>query len=102
LPRQSYSRAVVTGFGEEAGPALDNHSLVRKINFTGSVETGKLVMGAAAKRVVPVSVELRGKSPFIVFADADLDAAAKRAAGTVTQNRGPRTWAWSSRRCATG
>ncbi len=79
---------VVTGFGEEAGQALCNHPLVRKINFTGSVETGKLVMGAAAKRVVPVSLELGGKSPFVVFADADLDAAAKRAAATVIYNTG--------------
>lgn len=79
---------VVTGFGEEAGQALCDHPLVRKITFTGSLETGKLVMSAAAKRVVPVSLELGGKSPFIVFADADLDAAAKRAAGTVVYNTG--------------
>jgi len=86
MPPEAFN--VVTGFGEEAGQALVRHPLVRKINFTGSLETGKLVMGAAADRVVPVSLELGGKSPFIVFADADLDAAAKRAAGTVVQNTG--------------
>jgi acyl-CoA reductase-like NAD-dependent aldehyde dehydrogenase len=86
MPAETYN--VVTGFGEEAGQALCNHPLVRKINFTGSLETGKLVMGAAAKRVVPVGLELGGKSPFIVFADADLDAAAKRAAATVVYNTG--------------
>jgi len=86
MPPETFN--VVTGFGEEAGAALANHPLVRKINFTGSLETGRLVMGAAAKRVVPVSLELGGKSPFIVFADADIDAAAKRAAGTVAYNSG--------------
>ena len=86
MPPEAFN--VVTGFGEEAGQALVNHPRVRKISFTGSVETGKLVMGAAAQRIIPVSLELGGKSPFIVFADADIDAAAGRAAITVTQSSG--------------
>lgn len=67
---------IVTGLGSEAGAALTAHPLVRHITFTGSVETGRRVMHAAAERIVPVNLELGGKSPVIVFADADLDAAA--------------------------
>ncbi len=70
---------VITGYGDEAGQALVEHPKVRKITFTGSVETGRRVLGAAAQRIVPVTAELGGKSPFIVFADADLDAAADAA-----------------------
>ena len=79
---------VVTGFGDEAGSALVLHPLVRKVNFTGSADTGKLVMAAAAKRITPVSLELGGKSPFIVFADADVEAAARSAAFTLSRNAG--------------
>ncbi|GAA4328882.1 aldehyde dehydrogenase family protein [Pigmentiphaga soli] len=86
VPAQAFN--VVTGFGEEAGQALVDHPLVRKINFTGSVETGRSVMRGAAQRICPVGLELGGKSPFIVFADADLDEAARRAAQTVIQNAG--------------
>jgi betaine-aldehyde dehydrogenase len=60
---------VLTGFGEEAGAALFHHPLVRKISFTGSTEVGKIAMHAAAERIVPVSLELGGKSPCIVFPD---------------------------------
>jgi len=70
---------VVTGFGEEAGRALVDHPRVRKITFTGSVESGRHVLKGAAERIVPVTAELGGKSPFIVFDDADLDAAADAA-----------------------
>ncbi|MGH8851524.1 MAG: aldehyde dehydrogenase family protein [Casimicrobiaceae bacterium] len=70
---------VVTGFGEEAGQALVDHPKIRKLTFTGSVETGRIVLARAARRVVPVTAELGGKSPFIVFADANLDAAAAAA-----------------------
>jgi aldehyde dehydrogenase (NAD+) len=70
---------VVTGFGEEAGQALVDHPKIRKITFTGSVETGRIVLTRAAQRIIPVTAELGGKSPFIVFADADLDAAAEAA-----------------------
>jgi acyl-CoA reductase-like NAD-dependent aldehyde dehydrogenase len=79
---------VVTGFGGEAGNALVSHPLVRKVNFTGSADTGKLVMAAAAKRIAPVSLELGGKSPFVVFADADIEKAAQSAAFTLSRNAG--------------
>ena len=62
---------LLTGYGEECGAALARHPLVRKLSFTGSTEVGKLVMHAAADRIVPVSLELGGKSPAIVFPDAD-------------------------------
>ena len=62
---------VLTGYGEECGAALLRHPMVRKISFTGSTEVGKLAMQAAADRIVPVSLELGGKSPCIVFPDAN-------------------------------
>ena len=62
---------LLTGYGEETGAALARHPLVRKLSFTGSTEVGKLIMHAAADRIVPVSLELGGKSPAIVFPDAD-------------------------------
>ncbi|HEY5617851.1 MAG TPA: aldehyde dehydrogenase family protein [Vicinamibacterales bacterium] len=64
---------LVTGYGEEAGAALAHHPVVRKLSFTGSTEVGKLIMQAAADRIVPVSLELGGKSPAVVFADANDD-----------------------------
>jgi aldehyde dehydrogenase (NAD+) len=64
---------VVTGFGEEAGDALVRHPLVRSVTFTGSVETGRRVMASAATGPKPVVLELGGKNPVLVFADADLD-----------------------------
>src|SRR5215470_12705626 len=64
---------VVTGYGEEAGSALAGHAGVRKLSFTGSTEVGKLIMRAAAERIVPVSLELGGKSPSIVYPDAMQD-----------------------------
>jgi NAD-dependent aldehyde dehydrogenases len=66
---------VVTGLGEEAGAALSAHGGIDHISFTGSVATGALVQAAAARHAIPVTLELGGKSPQIVFADADLDAA---------------------------
>jgi acyl-CoA reductase-like NAD-dependent aldehyde dehydrogenase len=62
---------VLTGFGEECGGPLAEHPLIRKLSFTGSTEVGKLIMHAAADRIVPVSLELGGKSPAIVFPDAN-------------------------------
>ena len=62
---------VLTGYGEEAGAALAQHPLVRKLSFTGSTEVGKLIMHAAADRIVPVSLELGGKSPCVVFPDSN-------------------------------
>lgn len=64
---------VVTGSGSVAGQALAEHDDVRKVSFTGSTGVGSGVMHAAAERVAPVTLELGGKSPFIVFPDADLD-----------------------------
>ena len=61
----------LTGSGEEAGAALVQHPLVRKLSFTGSTEVGKLIMHAAADRIVPVSLELGGKSPCVVFPDSN-------------------------------
>ncbi|MEO8348384.1 MAG: aldehyde dehydrogenase family protein, partial [Acidobacteriota bacterium] len=66
---------VVQGIGEEAGAALVAHPGIARISFTGSVETAQLIGAAAARNLTPVSFELGGKSPFLVFADADLDRA---------------------------
>ena len=66
---------IVQGIGEEAGAALAAHPGVRRIAFTGSTDTARLIGESAARNLVPVSFELGGKSPLIVFADADLDLA---------------------------
>lgn len=66
---------VIPGFGVEAGAALASHPRINHISFTGSVPTGIEVMQRAARNVVPVTLELGGKSPNIVFADAELDQA---------------------------
>jgi aldehyde dehydrogenase (NAD+) len=66
---------VVPGTGAEAGAALAGHPGVHHLSFTGSFEAGAAVQAAAARNAVPVTLELGGKSPQIVFADADLDAA---------------------------
>lgn len=70
---------VATGFGREIGEPLVNHPLVRKVAFTGSVASGKIVNQAAAGGLKKVGLELGGKSPNIVFADANLDNAVKGA-----------------------
>ncbi|MFC3337879.1 aldehyde dehydrogenase family protein [Paracandidimonas soli] len=67
---------VVTGLGHEAGAALAAHSDINLLVFTGSVQTGRNVMRAAAENIVPVLLELGGKSPNIVLPDADVDAIA--------------------------
>ncbi|MDP4027256.1 aldehyde dehydrogenase family protein, partial [Methylobacterium sp. NEAU 140] len=64
---------VVTGYGKECGEPLAAHPLVRKVSFTGSTAVGKAIMRAAAERIAPVSLELGGKSPSIVYPDADED-----------------------------
>ena len=79
---------VVTGLGEEAGAALAAHPGVQHISFTGSVATGALVQMAAAKNAVPVTLELGGKSPQVVFADADIDAALPFLVNAGLQNAG--------------
>ncbi len=70
---------VVQGIGEEAGAALVAHPDVGRVAFTGSVATGKLVAASAGANLTPVSLELGGKAPFLIFADTDLDAAVKQA-----------------------
>jgi betaine-aldehyde dehydrogenase/5-carboxymethyl-2-hydroxymuconic-semialdehyde dehydrogenase len=72
---------VVQGIGEEAGAALVSHPGVRRVSFTGSPETGRLIGTAAAGNLVPFTAELGGKGPLLVFEDADVEAAAKKAAG---------------------
>jgi betaine-aldehyde dehydrogenase/5-carboxymethyl-2-hydroxymuconic-semialdehyde dehydrogenase len=72
---------VVQGLGNEVGAALVADPRVRRISFTGSPETGRFIGEAAAQNLVPFTAELGGKGPFLVFADADLDAAAEKAAG---------------------
>ena len=72
---------VVQGIGDEIGAALTRHAGVRRISFTGSPETAIHIGTAAARNVVPFTGELGGKGPLLVFADADLEAAARKAAG---------------------
>lgn len=79
---------VVPGIGAEAGAALSGHAGVHHISFTGSVATGALVQQAAGKNVVPVTLELGGKSPQLVFDDADLDAALPFLVNAGIQNAG--------------
>jgi aldehyde dehydrogenase (NAD+) len=79
---------LVTGSGEAAGAALAGHAGVNHISFTGSVATGALVQAAAARNAVPVTLELGGKSPQLVFADADLDAAMPYLVNAGIQNAG--------------
>ncbi|PPA70365.1 aldehyde dehydrogenase family protein [Jeotgalibacillus proteolyticus] len=78
----------VTGYGAEIGAALSSHPGVDQITFTGSVPTGIAVMKAAADNVVPVTLELGGKSPNVVFKDADLDRAVPSIVNSILQNAG--------------
>lgn len=79
---------VVPGYGETAGAALVQHPLVRKIGFTGSTAVGREIGKAAAAHVKPVTLELGGKSPNIIFADADLRSAIPIAASAIFANMG--------------
>lgn len=79
---------VVTGLGEEAGAALTSHRDIDFVTFTGSPEVGTLVQKAAADRTLKCVLELGGKSPQIVFEDADLDRAATFILKAITQNGG--------------
>ena len=72
---------VLQGIGEEAGAALVAHPLVRRVSFTGSPETARHIGVAAARNLTPFTGELGGKGPLIVFEDADIEAAATKAAG---------------------
>ena len=79
---------VVPGFGHEAGKALSEHPGIDSITFTGSVETGRNILRAAAEHVKPVVLELGGKSPQVIFADTDLDLAAGEVAKGIYSNSG--------------
>ena len=85
---------VVQGDGPGVGAALVEHPLVDALSFTGSVSTGSAIQAAAAKRVKRVSLELGGKSPFIVFPDADLETAAATSMAAV--------WGASGQVCTCG
>jgi aldehyde dehydrogenase (NAD+) len=79
---------IVPGFGSEAGAALASHHGIDKIAFTGSPATGRFIMRAAAERITRISLELGGKSPSVVFADADIDAAVRQTASGAFFNAG--------------
>jgi len=79
---------IVTGLGAEAGATLIAHAGVAHVSFTGSPATGAAVAAAAAQRHCPVTLELGGKSPQIVFADADVDAALPALVNAIVQNAG--------------
>ncbi len=79
---------VVPGYGETAGAALTAHPDVDKVAFTGSTEVGKLILQAAAGNLKKVSLELGGKSPNIVFDDADMDSTIPGAANAIFFNHG--------------
>lgn len=79
---------IVTGYGHEVGDALARHPGIDHISFTGSPTVGTLIQQIAAQRHCPVTLELGGKSPQIVFADADLDAAIPAIINAIVQNSG--------------
>ena len=87
---------VVTGTVSPAGVALVDHDLVRKIHFTGSVEAGRKIGEAAARRVVPATLELGGKSPNIVFADANLERASQFAGRNLHHECGTGVLGWDA------
>lgn len=79
---------VVTGDGPTAGAALVKHPGIRKLAFTGGVDTGKLIVRGSAENLTPVSLELGGKSPLIIFPDAPLDKAVESARFGIFFNQG--------------
>lgn len=79
---------VLTGFGEEVGAALVDHPDIAKISFTGGSDTGRRIMRAASGTLKRLSLELGGKSPNLIFADADLEKAAQAAARAIFYNQG--------------
>ncbi|CAN5503565.1 aldehyde dehydrogenase family protein [soil metagenome] len=79
---------IVTGYGHEVGDALARHEGIDHISFTGSPKVGTLIQQVAAERHCPVTLELGGKSPQIVFADADLDAVIPVVINAIVQNAG--------------
>lgn len=79
---------IVTGAGADAGAALVSHPKIRKIAFTGSVRAGREIGKTAADRIIPVTLELGGKSPNIIFADADIPAAVAGSVRAFVYNTG--------------
>jgi phenylacetaldehyde dehydrogenase len=79
---------IVTGFGETAGAAIAAHDEVDKVAFTGSTEVGKLIINAASGNLKKVTLELGGKSPNVVYDDADLETAIAGAADAIFFNHG--------------
>ncbi|MFK7859441.1 MAG: aldehyde dehydrogenase family protein [Granulosicoccus sp.] len=79
---------VIPGLGEEAGVALAEHPSVHHISFTGSVGVGRIIQQSAAKHIVPVTLELGGKSPQLIFPDADIDTAMPFLVNAGIQNAG--------------
>ena len=79
---------IVTGYGHEVGDALARHAGIDHISFTGSPKVGTLIQQVAAERHCPVTLELGGKSPQIIFADADLDAVVPVVINAIVQNSG--------------
>jgi aldehyde dehydrogenase (NAD+) len=79
---------IVPGLGEEAGAALSSHPDIDFISFTGSPEVGTLIQTAAAKNHIGCTLELGGKSPHVIFGDADVEVAATTIAVTMVQNAG--------------
>ena len=79
---------IVTGYGHEAGDELVKHPGVDHVSFTGSPRVGKLVVAAAAEHHAPVTLELGGKSPQIIFGDADMDAMTTVVTNAIVQNAG--------------
>ncbi|HRO15126.1 MAG TPA: aldehyde dehydrogenase family protein [Paracoccus sp. (in: a-proteobacteria)] len=79
---------IVTGLGSEAGAALAAHPGINHVSFTGSVGVGRAIQAAGAQNIVPVTLELGGKSPQIVYADADLDRALPFLVNAGIQNAG--------------
>jgi succinate-semialdehyde dehydrogenase / glutarate-semialdehyde dehydrogenase len=86
IPKGVFS--VVTGQGAEIGPALTGSPIVRKLSFTGSTEVGRLLMRQCAPTLKRLSLELGGNAPFIVFDDADLDAAIEGLLASKYRNTG--------------
>lgn len=95
LPKGCFN--ILSGFGPECGAPLVAHPKVGKITFTGSVETGKIVSKTAADKLIPVTLELGGKSPMIIYADADLDKAVAGAVAGVRFTRQGQSCTASSR-----
>jgi aldehyde dehydrogenase (NAD+) len=79
---------IVTGFGPDAGEPLSNHEDIRKLAFTGSTEIGREVMKSAADSITDVTLELGGKSPLVVFPDADLEKAVQTTITSIFFNTG--------------